>query len=79
MQAPDRLLLCRCLGSQSVDAALAQRATGAGSVRVCDNLCGTELAQADAALYAGKQAGRNRVVFDGEETMELAGGLPSSA
>ncbi|MDJ0878542.1 MAG: diguanylate cyclase [Halieaceae bacterium] len=37
------------------------------------------VARADAALYAGKQAGRNCVVLDGDDAMEVAGGLPSTA
>jgi diguanylate cyclase (GGDEF)-like protein len=37
------------------------------------------VARADAALYSGKQAGRNQVVLDSTVTLPVATGLPNSA
>ncbi|RKF12657.1 4Fe-4S dicluster domain-containing protein [Roseovarius spongiae] len=50
MTKPDRLLLCSCAGSMSIDAKTAQAATGAGEVRQCSALCTAELDVARQAL-----------------------------
>ncbi|MEM6846688.1 MAG: 4Fe-4S binding protein [Pseudomonadota bacterium] len=48
--AIERLLLCSCADSQSVDATSAGAATGASDVRVCSALCTTNLTIAEEAL-----------------------------
>lgn len=50
--AIDRLLLCSCAGTQSVDAASAQRAVNAAETTVCEALCTRQIATAEAALSA---------------------------
>jgi len=52
MRKIDRLLLCTCEGSQSLDEATAAAATGAGRVVRSDRLCTGDLDRAAAALGA---------------------------
>ncbi|MFT4794087.1 MAG: ferredoxin [Paracoccaceae bacterium] len=50
MTKVDRLLLCSCEGSMTLDAASAAAAVGAGSVKTCDALCTRDRDIAGAAL-----------------------------
>lgn len=50
MTKVDRLLLCSCEGTMAVDAATAEAATGAASVKMCQALCTVDLDVAAAAL-----------------------------
>ena len=45
---------------------------GVASLRAADLTPGSLLARADAAMYRAKQAGRNRVEFDGKPTPPAA-------
>ncbi len=46
----DRLLLCSCAKSMTIDAATAQKATEAAQVKTCNALCTTDMDIASAAL-----------------------------
>ncbi len=46
----DRLLLCSCTGSMSIDASSAQKAAGAQAVSTCEFLCKNDLGMAADAL-----------------------------
>ncbi|UOM35271.1 4Fe-4S dicluster domain-containing protein [Acuticoccus sp. I52.16.1] len=64
----DRLLLCTCGGSQSVDPATAGTAIAAGDTRVCELLCTNEVAIAEAAL----EAPGHTVIACGQQTRQFA-------
>lgn len=52
MAAIDRLILCDCAGSMTVDTETAGKVAQAGSVRTCTELCGSEIDLAQAAFAA---------------------------
>ncbi len=72
MAAIDRLILCDCAGSMTVNAETAAKAAQAGSVKTCSELCGGDIELARAALSGegstliacGQMAGLFGELFD---------------